>query len=145
MTGADEHDDLDDEQLASVLTFDGEERYSYFVTTACANDEVFCLKVDDDWATFGDEESGRDAFPVWPHARLAAASADGGWADAEPTPIALGEWLEFSEELAEEGVLIAVMMYPDGSFLRIEPLDLKRDLDDWAEPADESNGQPPQH
>jgi hypothetical protein len=136
-------DDMHDKHLENVLAFGADERYTYFITTACATEEVFGLKVgDEDWASFDDQETGRTGFPVWPHARLAAANVDEAWEDAEPAALPLAEWLEFCDELADRNDVIVLMLYPDGSFLRVEPGDLKHDLEEWDEQAYDPDSQP---
>ena len=122
-------DDIDDDHYDDVLEFGVEERYSYFVTTVCNSDQVFYLVQGDEMPTMEDSETGRVAFPVWPHARLAAACADRGFEGTEPHVVPLGNWLDFFDQLDADEALVAVMMYPDDSFVRVEPRNLKRDLE----------------
>jgi hypothetical protein len=134
--------DMDDKHYENVLAFDPEERYTYFVTTVCDSDAVFSLAIGEDMPTVEHLESGRAAFPVWPHARLAAACADGDLDGYEPKSIDLDDFLEFCDRLRDDEALVAVMMYPDSSFLTVEPEDLKRDIEEWREQAHDPDAQP---
>jgi hypothetical protein len=92
--------------------------------------------------TMEDSETGRVAFPVWPHARLAAACADRGFEGTEPHAAPLDNFLAFCDQLEDDDALVAVTMYPDDSFVRVEPANLKRDLEEWLEQAYDPDAQP---
>ena len=137
-----EPDDMHDKHYDNVLEMSPDERYTYFITTVCGTDEVFYLVRGDDIPTLEDSETGRTALPVWPHARLAASCADRGFEGTEPHSAPLDNWLDFLDRLDEDETLVALMLYPDDSFLRVEPADLRRDLEDWLERAYDPDAQP---
>ena len=125
-------DDMHDKHLENVLAMhDPGERMNYFVTTVCGTEEVFGLIEGDEWVTFVEDMWDRSAFPVWPHARLAEEAAKAHWQDAEPQAIGLYDWIAFCDRIGADGGLIAVMWFPDDSFVRVEPKDLKRELEEW--------------
>jgi hypothetical protein len=134
---------MHDRHYENVLEMGAEDRMTYFVTTVCDSEEVFCLGRGDDVLTITHDESGRTAFPVWPHARLAAACAKGELEGAEPTSIDLEDFTSFCDRLESDGAIAAVMMHPeDESFVMIEPAALKRELEDWLEQAYDPDSQP---
>ena len=74
---------------------------------------------------------GRCEFPVWPHARYAAACAAGPWHGATPNSIDIDEWVDaWLPKLGEDGLRVAVFQTQADQGVGVSPERLKRDLDD---------------
>jgi hypothetical protein len=127
--------DLEEGERELVLAMPARERYVYFIQLAVDTEEVWGLRNPDGWVLAGDGlpetegETGRDAFPVWPHPDFAAACAVADWEGAEPAPIGLAELLEdLLPILEEDGHALAVFPDADGESAVVEPANLRRDL-----------------
>jgi hypothetical protein len=127
--------ELEEGERELVLALSARERYVYFVQLAVDTEEVWGLRNPDGWVLAGDGlpegegETGRDAFPIWPHPDFAAACAVADWEGAEPAPIGLAELLEdLLPILEEDGHALAVFPDADGESAVVEPENLRRDL-----------------
>jgi hypothetical protein len=118
---------VDDKEFAAVSALPPAERYAHFVKRVADTEEIWSLRGHEGWVLAGDGE--RELVPVWPHARYAAACATGVWSGAEPSTIALEEWLEaWSRGIARDGRGISVFPLPAGPGVVTEASRLRDDL-----------------
>lgn len=83
---------VDEDELATVLTLDVDARYAYAINAIRENGELWTLAAADGWVI--SSSSGASSIPVWPHERFAALEATGSWADAKPVRVSLEhDWL----------------------------------------------------
>jgi hypothetical protein len=120
--------EMHDEEFAQVRALPAPERYDYFVKRVADWGVLWSLRSEAGWSMFGDAD-GREAVPVWPHARFAAACADGDWAGDAPAPIPLDDWLtKWIPGMARDRRVVAVFSV-DGRGPVVEPDRLGEDLE----------------
>ncbi len=103
---------LPPKQFAAVSALPGPERYKHFVSRVADWQSVWGLRDADGWVMAGDD-SGRSAFPVWPHPDYAAACAAGEWAGNAPAAIEIHDFMDtWLASMAAERGLVAVFPTP---------------------------------
>lgn len=118
---------VSDQEFAAVSALPPAERYAHFVKRAVDTEEVWTLRGQEGWVLAGDP--ARELIPVWPHPRYAAACASGEWEGAEPTRIALDDWLAaWLPGIERDERAVAVFPVPDGPGALAEPARLRGDL-----------------
>jgi len=121
---------VSDKELAAVLELPAPKRYQYFVKRVADAETVWSLGGTGGWVLLGDAGE-HEIVPVWPHERFAAACASGDWADNEPRPILLADWLTaWLSGIARDGRLIAVFPTPDSKGPVVTAERLKADLEE---------------
>lgn len=129
-------EELQDEELAAVLSRSRLERYAHLVEQASASGEVWSLRNADGWVLAGDPE-GKEYVPVWPHPKYAALCATRGWDGAAPAPIPLGLWLDrWAPGMAGQGTGVAVFPTPTDGGAAVAPEELAADLREAAAQAE---------
>ena len=123
---------LSSETLSNLFDLPADERYSMFLAEVARQGRVWTLQGPGGFVAFRDEE-GRDCFPFWPSSELAAAVANEDWADCLPEPLELDAFMQrWLKGMARDGRLASVFPAPDGTSIVVEPLELFRDIEEWA-------------
>jgi len=100
-------------EFEAVLRLDGPARFQHFVKRVADAESAWGLWRDG-WALTGDD-SGTDAFPLWPAREYAALFQTDDWVDHEPSEIQLRDLLgELLPKLRGKGTRVAVFPRPDG-------------------------------
>ena len=118
-----------DREVESLISSEASKRYEYFVHHVADEQQLWGLSDGNDGFAGGkDDASGALTFSVWPHRRYAEAMQE-TWPDRTPEAIGIGEWLdEWSVQLPEDGLLVAVFPTPEGKTVPVEPGQLAADL-----------------
>jgi hypothetical protein len=99
-------------EFEAICALEGPQRYEHFIKRVADWESVWGLRDEEGWVAAGDDE-GNSGFPVWPHPDFAAACAIEEWADNQPAPIDVHEFVEdWLPNMAEENVTIAVFPTP---------------------------------
>ena len=105
---------VNDKEFASVISLSAPERYEHFIKRVADSMELWGLRSSEGWLLLGDDEE-KEAFPVWPAERYAAAYAKDQECIEEPVPIDAAVWLqEMLPQLEADGVLVAAFPVPSG-------------------------------
>ncbi|TXJ09362.1 MAG: DUF2750 domain-containing protein [Acinetobacter sp.] len=108
-----------------------QERYRYFIQTIVETQQVWGL-FNDGWA-IGASSEGRHSLPVWAGRSYASLCQTEFWSSYAPTMISLDNFIfQMLPYIAEQKVLLSIMMTPEGQSVFLEPnrvlLDLKHYL-----------------
>ena len=118
-------------QFESIIALSGEERYEHFIARVSDWEEVWSLKNQQGFVSFGDSEENK-GIPFWPHPDYASALATGEWSDCQPQRIELetllSRWLP---GMKKDGVLAAIFPTPRGKGIMVDPEELGSDI--WKE------------
>lgn len=118
---------MDQRRIDGIMRLEGPRRYDHFVKRVVDQERAFGLH-GDGWALSQDDD-GRELFPLWPDAELAAPSAVGEWEGLEAKEIPLTELIEtLLPMLVTRGLAVAVFPVPSGAGVVREPTDLAADL-----------------
>jgi hypothetical protein len=122
--------ELNDQEFQAVLRETPEKQYRYLVGHCADWGEVWGLAVEGtDWAMVEDDEGGA-LFAIWPHRRYAEASRQRHWAEREPTPIEIHEFVDqVIPRLIADEIEVAVFPLPDGRHIPVSPRQLRSDLE----------------
>ncbi len=120
--------ELTDAEVEAAAALEPGERYERFLAEVSRSGFVWVLAHATKLALVGHLD-GTPYVPVWPHPRHADAERCGGWADYEPTGIALDDWLVAAlEALAGDGIAIGVFpVFENGAWL-VDSDELAADL-----------------
>ncbi len=119
---------LSEQEALTVAGLPGADRYAYLIAKVVEHGGIWSLWQATGWVLAIDGE--RTLIPVWPHARFAAAAANGAWAGCEPRSIALDSWLEqWLPGIEEQGRAVAAFPTEGESGHLIEPSSMARDFD----------------
>lgn len=102
---------INEKQVESVLALPGQKRYEHFIKVVADWEEVWGL-YKDGWALAATND-GITIFPLWPAKEYAARCADRSWADYEPKPFSLSEFLnELLPKLKRDHILPGIFYTP---------------------------------
>ncbi|MFN3653243.1 MAG: DUF2750 domain-containing protein [Armatimonadota bacterium] len=123
--------DCNDHEYRNVLGLDARGRYEYFIHKVADWQEVWGLRRQAGWVTFGHPDGG-EGFPFWPHPRYAEACATGDWSDHLPESIPLDAFVErWLPGMAADGLKVAVFPVPETNNAAVlAPETLKADLEE---------------
>ena len=120
-------------ELSTVNNMSAEQRYDYFISALLEHKKVWGLSGDGGWLVLPDEDE--EQLPVWPHAQLAQAWAMDDFADCQPKPITLEDWLnKWLPGMIEDGLLVAVCPGTDNDSISVAADEL---LDELRQSGDE--------
>ena len=115
-------------EALTVVGLPAADRYAYLIAKVVEHGGIWSLWQAAGWVLAIDGE--RTLVPVWPHARFAAAAANGAWAGCEPRSIALDSWLEqWLPGIEEQGRAVAAFPTASENGLPVEPATMLRDFD----------------
>ncbi len=115
-----------EEELRALQSLSAEDRAVHLVQLVADWEEAWGLLDDQGWVVAKET----DALPLWPHADLARACAQGNWEGAEPTAIPLDDLLEELLPLLEEdGLRTALFPTPDDPGVLLDASELGRRLE----------------
>jgi hypothetical protein len=115
-----------EEELRALQSLSAADRAVHLVQLVADWEEAWGLLDDQGWVV----AKATDAFPLWPHADLARACAQGNWEGAEPEAIPLDDLLEELLPLLEEdGLRTALFPTPDDPGVLLEAPELRRKLE----------------
>jgi hypothetical protein len=122
---------LSEKEYGSVRSLEAGRRYEYFISRIVDTEHVWGLSSrEGDWA-FATDDDGTEVMAVWPHERYAASCADGPWAEDEPRPISLDDWLaRWLPGLERDGHEIAVFPTGEDTGVRVTAQRLRDDLNE---------------
>lgn len=111
-------------QFESVLALPAQKRYAHFVGKVSDWEEVWSLKNDKGFVSYGDDE-GKQGIPFWPHLEYAKAVATNDWSDCTPERIELDRFLEnWLPGMNGDGVMAVVFPTPAEKGIIMDPLEL---------------------
>lgn len=110
---------IGDREFQAVIALPAPERYEHFIKRVADSMELWGLRSSEGWLLLGDDED-KEAFPVWPAERYAAAYAREQECVEEPVPIDAAVWLEeMLPQLEADGVLVAAFPVPSGGAITV--------------------------
>ena len=116
------------EEIKSVSTLPGNERYQYLVSRIADWEEVWSVAKGNGWAIMCDDHR-LELIPMWPSRAFASACCCNEWQDYAPRAIKLDTWLQkWLPGFSQEGRSIAVFPLPDDQGIIVSPDKLKSDL-----------------
>ena len=119
---------LNEQEVRTVSSLEGPDRYSYFIKRVADCEELWTLKAPDGYVLMGGKEE-TPHVPLWPHPRYAEICAKGEWLNTVPVPISLLEFLnKWVPGLHLDGRLVAVFPLPTGKGVSVDPVRLADDL-----------------
>lgn len=102
---------INQEQIKSVMSLTGPQRYEHFIKVVVDWGEVWGL-FDDGWA-MANTDTNEQVFPLWPAKEYAALCAEKEWEGYEPTSFTLDDLIEeLLPKLEAAGVLPAIFYTP---------------------------------
>jgi hypothetical protein len=120
-------------EIDNVLRQTNVVRYNYFVKRVADWGEVWSLKGTDGWVLSGDS-TGKEVAMFWPFREYAELCIKDEWSETIPTKIKLAAFLDrWLPGLSEDGLLVGVFPNLAGQAAVIDPLILKRHLEDEME------------
>ncbi len=122
---------MNNDELAAILSMDGEERYDYFLSEVGEEREVWILvNTENRFLKISSEDDGVEYLPVWPAQEFAAEYANGA-DDLSPKSISLPDFFrKWVPGLTKDGLDVGVLPGLDKTVWITEPEELKRDLQD---------------
>jgi hypothetical protein len=117
------------QEIQAVQKLNAADRYKYLIKKA-ADQEVVWSLWSEGWAIANDD-MGRSAIPIWPHAAYAEACAKGEWREYEPKQIGLDAWVaRWLPGIKRDRRLVAVFPSLDDRGIVVEADVLARDLEE---------------
>ena len=122
---------MSNEELAAILSLDGEERYDYFLSLVAEEREIWILvNADNRFLKISSDDEGVEYLPVWPAKAFAEGYAEGS-ADLSPLSVSLPDFFrKWVPGLAKDGLEVGVLPGLDKTVWITEAGELKRDLQD---------------
>lgn len=130
---------LTQKQIEEILAKKPENRYKYFIKTVAAEEEVWGLADKEGWLMLEVESEGQDALAVFPSAEFAEIfKRSGGFEDMLVEVLDLNEFLEWLEDMENEGLHVAVFPTPNFQSAVMKPV---RVLEDFEAEFDKEKGE----
>jgi hypothetical protein len=118
--------EIGEEEIGRLLALPAADRAVQFFQLLADWEEAWALRDADGWVV----SKATDALPLWPHADLAAACAQGPWEGSAPESLPLGDLLEDLLPLLEEdGLRVAVFPSPDDPGLLLSPAEVRERIE----------------
>ena len=115
-------------EITAVFKKTGEERLALFIDAVAKNKAVFGISDDEGWALLGDNDD-TDILPLFHDAALAEAFRKAAGFDGhEIEEVEMEEFLEWLQELDEDGAMVAVCPNTHFEGAIVEPAQLMADL-----------------
>jgi hypothetical protein len=104
----------------------GAERYAYFIKEIITHKEVWLLKAHDGLYAMVEDNNNQTYLTVWPDATMVQDFVTGDWEEYIPERMGLAEFLDWMQELKDDGILIGV--FPDAAMqsMAVDPMELKK-------------------
>ena len=105
-----------------------QERYKYLVDSILLNKQIWMLLASDRSFAMFEDTSGQSYVAVWPDRESSLPFAIDNWEGYTPARMALGEFLDWMNELKNDGIMIGA--FPNSAMLSlaVDPLDFKKQL-----------------
>lgn len=109
------------QQFKNVMAMPAQKRYEHFIAKVSDWEEVWSLKNEEGFVTYGDDE-GNVGIPFWPHSEYAKSSARDAWADCVPSKIDLQNYLtKWLPGMKGDGLLAVVFPTHLDSGIMLDP------------------------
>lgn len=105
-----------------------QERYKYLIDSILLNKEVWMLQASDGSFAMFEDATGQSYVAVWPDKESTGPFAMDDWEGYIPGRMGLGEFLNWMDELKNDGIMIGAFPNSAMQSLALDPLDLKKQL-----------------
>ncbi|WP_286266798.1 DUF2750 domain-containing protein [Thalassotalea atypica] len=120
-------DELSQEKINQVLSFNDEQRAKYFFTEVTKNNEIWILSDEHGCVMLNSEDE--DCVPVWPNQEFALAWANQEWQDCQAQAISINKWFSrWSHGLTDDELALVVFPSADEQGLIFYPDELEFEL-----------------
>ncbi|MEW6991897.1 DUF2750 domain-containing protein [Colwelliaceae bacterium 6441] len=118
---------VDKNQLNTILTYDDEQRASYFLKEVVNNNELWILKDEHGCVMLTTDDE--DCVPVWPNEAFAQAWITQEWQECVAEAISLNKWFSrWSQGLADDELALVVFPSENNQGLVFYPDELETEL-----------------
>ncbi len=120
---------MDENQFKTLTGLNPDQRYRFCIQKMIETSELWSLNNGQLWA-MGEDPSGRQFLPIWPHPELADRCRMQSWNDYTPQAISLSAWQErWIPGIHDSKKFISVFPVPSGGAVMVSPERMRRDLD----------------
>lgn len=105
-----------------------QERYKYLIDSIILNKQVWMLQASDGSFAMFEDTNGQSYVAVWPDKESTVPFTIDDWEGYTPDCMGLGEFLDWMNELKNDGIMIGAFPNSAMQSLALDPLDFKKQL-----------------